>query len=210
MVREGRAKRYAAAQSSLAQGYLVGLGQSAGQGRQDYQQAAYWFDLAAKQGEGFALLNLGVMYENGWAVPLDLERAKQLYAQAAQSSNAAAAKVGKEYYAALSSSTAQAQASQRAHAVGQPSNADAWIGMIVTVVAVGAIAEIFGHSSGSSSDQSYAGAVPSGGSDFTPDWNYTTPTPVAVDPPTRPSLYYPNNPTRSVNGDLTDPSIARR
>ena len=118
--------------------------------------------------------------------------------------------MGKAYDAALSSSMAQAQASQGARAIGQPSNADAWIGMIVAVVAVGAIAEIFQHSSWSSSERSHGGALPAGGSDFTPNWNYATPTPVAVDPPTRPSLYHPNNPTRSVNGDLTDPSIARR
>jgi TPR repeat protein len=205
-------KGYAAAQSSLAQGYLAGLGQSAGQGRQDYQQAAYWFDLAAKQGEGFAQLNLGVMYENGWAVPQDLDRAKQFYAQASQSSNAAAAKVGKEYHDALASATSQAQASQRSRTVGKPSNSDAWLGIVVAAVAVAAVAEIFGVSSSSSesSDRSYSGTVPSGGSDYTPNWNYSSPTPVAVDPPTRPSLYYPSNPTRPVNGDLTDPSIARR
>ena len=79
-------------------GYENGLGQDSGQGRQDYQQAAYWYGKAANQDDGYAQLNLGVMYEKGWGVPQNLERAKQLYARAAGSSNAAVAKLGSEYF----------------------------------------------------------------------------------------------------------------
>jgi TPR repeat protein len=82
-------QKYVPAESSLAIGYENGLGQDAGQGKQDYRQAAYWFGQAAGQDDGYAQLNLGVMYEKGWGVPQNLERAKQLYARAAGSSRQA-------------------------------------------------------------------------------------------------------------------------
>ena len=68
------------------------------QTRQDYQQAAYWAGKAADQDGGYALLNLGAMYEKGWGVRQNFERAKQLYARAAGSSNTAVAKLGKQYF----------------------------------------------------------------------------------------------------------------
>ncbi len=39
-------KGYIPAETSLAMGYENGLGQDSGQGRQDYQQAAYWYGRA--------------------------------------------------------------------------------------------------------------------------------------------------------------------
>ena len=85
---------YVPAETSLAIGYENGLGQ----GKPDYQQAAYWFGKAADQDDGYAQLNLGVMYEKGWGVPQNLQRAKQLYARAAGSSNTAVANLGKQYF----------------------------------------------------------------------------------------------------------------
>jgi hypothetical protein len=42
---------------------------------------SFWFSLAADKDDGYAELNLGVMYEEGRGVPQNLERAKQLYAR---------------------------------------------------------------------------------------------------------------------------------
>ena len=149
----------------------------------------------------------------------DVGRAKELYTQAGQSSNAGAAKTAKEYLASLSSPTGDSQASQSAR-VNKPSNADGWIGLLVTVVALGAVGELVEHWSSSSSgsdrqsdDASSSSSVPT--FDYTPpsapDWNWgTSSEPIAPIAPTRPDLYYPNEPWRPVNGDLTDPRIATR
>jgi TPR repeat protein len=209
---------YAAAQSSLGAGYLAGLGQDAGQGHQDYQQAAYWFGEAIKQGEGFALVNLGIMYENGLGVPQDLDRAKQLYTQAAQSSNPAAARVGQEYAANLASppSTSEPQPGSLARTKQSPSNADAWVAIVVGAVAVAAVTTLFGHSSTTSSDASADASTDTSSIDtapftpFTPsiDWgsssSSSTPDPAPLHP------YYPYQQWKTPNGDLTNPNIAWR
>jgi len=210
---------YAAAQSSLGAGYLAGLGQDAGQGRQDYQQAGYWFGEAVKQGEGFALVNLGVMYENGLGVPQDLERARQLYTQAAQSSNAAAAKVGQQYAANLSSpQTSEPQPGSLVRTKQSPSNADAWVAIVVGAVAIAAVTTLFGHSSSAtaspsaSSDDSYADTSSSTwtpSTDYSSGFSWPSSTPATPDPaPLHP--YYPYQQWKTPNGDLTNPNIAWR
>jgi TPR repeat protein len=210
---------YAAAQSSLGAGYLAGLGQDAGQGRQDYQQAGYWFGEAIKQGEGFALVNLGVMYENGLGVPQDLERARQLYTQAAQSSNAAAAKVGQQYAANLSSpQTSEPQPGSLVRTKQSPSNADAWVAIVVGAVAIAAVTTLFGHSSSAtaspsaSSDDSYADTSSSTwtpSTDYSSGFSWPSSTPATPDPaPLHP--YYPYQQWKTPNGDLTNPNIAWR
>lgn len=207
-------KGYAPAQSSLGQGYLIGLGRDAGQGRQDYQQAAYWFDLAAKQGEGFALINLGVMYENGWGLPQDIDRARQLYTQAARNEHPEVAKVGAQYLATASAASSPAPSSA---GIAQRSPWDGWKIVLGIGFGLAAASALFGgspaetgHRASAPPDAGGSDYVPSGG--YTPEVNWSSGGSSVIAPmaPTRPDLYYPSNPTRSVNGDLTDPSIARR
>ena len=140
---------YVPAETSLAVGYLNGLGQDAGQGKQDYQQAAYWFNQAADQNDGYAQLNLGVMYENGWAVPQNLERAKQLYAAAAASSDPAVAKLGSQYFDDVPASAPPEGTPQRSVAGSSKDSSDFWDTVIVGALAVGAVALL--TSGGSSS-----------------------------------------------------------
>jgi TPR repeat protein len=55
------------AQVALAWGYMHGLGG----GPQDYAAAAAWFTRAAEKGSAAAQLNLGTLYERGWAAAQD-------------------------------------------------------------------------------------------------------------------------------------------
>jgi len=149
---------YVPAETSLAVGYENGLGQDAGQGKQDYQQAAYWFEKAANQDDGYAQLNLGVMYEKGWGVAQDLERAKQLYARAAGSSDATVAKLGSEYFDDVPASAPPESTPQRSVAGSSKDSSDFWSTVIVGALAVGAVALLTsgGSSSGSSSTPGYS------------------------------------------------------
>ncbi len=152
-------KGYVPAETSLAVGYENGLGQDSGQGRQDYQQAAYWYGQAVNQDDGYAQLNLGVMYEKGWGVPQNLERAKQLYARAAGSSNAAVANLGKKYFDSVPDSAPPDRTPRRSVARSSKDSSDFWAVVIVGALAIGAVAAL---SSGGSS----SGNVSTGGGSF--------------------------------------------
>lgn len=145
-------KGYVPAETSLAVGYENGLGQDSGQGKQDYQQAAYWYGQAANQNDGYAQLNLGVMYEKGWGVEQNLERAKQLYARAAGSSDAAVAKLGSEYFSDVPDSAPPDHTPQRSVASSSKDSSDFWAAVIVGALAVGTVAALTsgGSSSGGS------------------------------------------------------------
>jgi TPR repeat protein len=146
---------YVPAETSLAVGYENGLAQ----GRPDYQQAAYWFNKAADQDDGYALLNLGVMYEKGWGVPQNLLRAKQLYARAAGSSNTAVANLGKQYFSDIPVSAAPGRTPERTVAGSSKDSSDFWTAVIVGALAVGVVALI---TSGGSSESS-GGVASTGG-----------------------------------------------
>ena len=150
---------YIPAETSLAVGYENGLGQ----GKQDYQQAAYWFGKAAEQDDGYAQLNLGVMYEKGWGVPQNLQRAKQLYARAAGSSNTAVANLGKQYFSDVPDSAAPGRTPERTAVGSSKDSSDFWSVVIVGALAIGAVAIL---TSGGSSKSS--GGSGSGGSTSTP------------------------------------------
>mmetsp|Transcript_18300 Transcript_18300/g.61714 ORF Transcript_18300/g.61714 Transcript_18300/m.61714 type:complete len:84 (-) Transcript_18300:153-404(-) len=61
---------------------------------QSYEEAVRWWRLAAAQGNGEALCNLGVCYEFGLGVPQDLHEALRCYKRTmAQGYTEAAAKV---------------------------------------------------------------------------------------------------------------------
>lgn len=67
------------AQNNLAVRYATGEGV-----KQDYAQAAIWYQRAGEQGYAIAQYNLGALYEHGMGVPVDLGAAKVWYELAAQ------------------------------------------------------------------------------------------------------------------------------
>ena len=204
-------KGYPPAETSLAVGYENGLGQDSGQGRQDYQQAAYWFNQAANQDSGYAQLNLGLMYENGWGVPQNFERAKQLYARAAGSSNTAVANLGRQYFDGVPASAPSESAPRQSVASSSKASSDFWAVVIVGALAVGVVAAL---SSGGSSDTSSSNYT---GGGYNPGIISSTPSStVSGNPPGWTGDTAPYNPhyTDSARmwkipmGDLTDPNIA--
>ena len=56
--------------------------------KQDYKQAAHWYNKAAEAGFTEAQNNLGVLYVMGNGVKKDPKRAKQLFSNAASQGNA--------------------------------------------------------------------------------------------------------------------------
>ena len=58
------------AQADLGTAYELGISL-----KQDYERAAYWYQLAATSGYAGAQTNLGVMYANGDGVPADVQKA---------------------------------------------------------------------------------------------------------------------------------------
>src|SRR3569623_418123 len=151
---------YVPAETSLAMGYLNGLGQSVGQGRQDYREAAHWFSLAAENDDGYAELNLGVMYEKGWGVPQNLQRAKQLYARAAGNSNAAVAKLGREYFDSVPDYAAPQGTPQRSVASSSDDSSAFWGVVVLGVLAIGAASMLSSHGSNSGSPNDFSGSIP--------------------------------------------------
>lgn len=148
---------YIPAETSLAVGYENGLGQA---GR-DYQQAAYWFGKAAEQDDAYAQLNLGVMYEKGWGVPQNLQRAKQLYARAAGSSNTAVANLAKQYFADVPDSATPGRTTERRAIGSSKDSSDFWSVVIVGALAIGALAILTSGGSSESSGGSGSVGVPS-------------------------------------------------
>jgi len=132
------------AQSQLAFGYMWGLGKDAGQGHQDYGRAAYWYGQAARAGDPVALLDLGVLYANGWGVTQDIEQARAYFSKAASGGMPAIAATAQEYTSQLNAKTAAN---------------DDWVGGAI-FVGLTALA-VYGLTRGSSSSGSgdYAGTV---------------------------------------------------
>jgi len=128
------------AMTALGVGFMAGLGSDAGQGRLDYPQAVYWFSRAAQQGDGFAQINLGILYEQGWGVDQDPNRARQLYAQAAASSSAEVATLGRQYFAGV----------RQAPRTSQSDLSDFWKTAIVVGIAAGGLAILSRRSSSDS------------------------------------------------------------
>jgi localization factor PodJL len=83
--------RAAAMVGEMAAQYEIGLRFGEGRGvPRDERQAAYWLDLAAKQGLAPAQFRLGGYYEKGIGVKKDLAAARELYLAAAAKGNAKA------------------------------------------------------------------------------------------------------------------------
>ena len=68
--------------SKLAYSYLKGCGKI----KQDFEEAKYWMEYAARQKDSIAIFNLGWMYQNGIGYEKNLIKAKEFYDLAAQSS----------------------------------------------------------------------------------------------------------------------------
>ena len=140
---------YATAQTSLGYGYMAGLGQDAGQGKQDYREAAHWFTQAAQQGEPFAQLDLAILYERGWGVTQDLQKAKSLYLQAASGPNPEVAKNAREL---VSSGPFVSSASGTSSRPPSPRSQEDWVGPVVGIaVTVAGVAALLSFLSGPSS-----------------------------------------------------------
>jgi TPR repeat protein len=156
---------YVPAETSLAMGYANGLGQ----GSPNYQQAAFWYGKAADQDDGYAQLNLGMMYEKGLGVPQNLQRAKQLYARAAGSPDAAVADLGKQYFADVPASAPPDRTPQRRAISSSKDSSDFWATVIVGALAIGALAILTSGGSSESSGGSGSGgstSMPTGGGPF--------------------------------------------
>ena len=100
----------AEAQYFVAMGYEYGLGQSAGQGIQDYRQAISWLTRSADLGNDYALLELAMLSENGFAGYKDLQQAKRLYQKASNSSNPEIAKYARTCVADLAGTSSEPSA----------------------------------------------------------------------------------------------------
>jgi TPR repeat protein len=208
--RKAADRGFALSQSSLGWGYMKGLGQGVGQGVQDYRQAAYWFDLAAQQGEPHAQVNLGLFYENAWGVERNLARAKALYEAAADGPDPKVASYARRFAEGLADTPLAATVSRPRSS----SNGDTIGGWVVAGAAFVAGATLLKMLF--SSDSSSADAAPpndssySGGTGSDTSWSagssYTPPTPTcrvvqtstAFEVPQGTALSNPTGPTTVV------------
>ena len=70
---------------SMADQFKLGYAYDKGEGiEQDYEKAAYWYNLAAQQGHNIAMCNLGYLYYYGRGIPQNYEEAANLYCSAAE------------------------------------------------------------------------------------------------------------------------------
>jgi TPR repeat protein len=150
---------FAPAQTALGQGYVQGLGQSAGQGVQDYNQGAYWLAKAAQQGDGWGEIDLGWLYDNGWGVEQDQQKARSLYQSASHSATSEAAETARKFLEATPSSA------ENTHTQPSDTSSD-WVpGAIAIGVGVLALAAVFGGSSSHSDSSQQSSASSSAGVD---------------------------------------------
>lgn len=139
------------AQTALGWGYMQGLGQSQGQGIQDYRQAYYWLSKAASQKDASAAqLNLGVLYQKGWGVDQDLAKANQLFRQAASSPYPEIANAAKTYV----------RNSQVATTKKSSDDTDALLGLAVLTLGVLAVGTLLSGPSSSHNQAPTTGTLP--------------------------------------------------
>ena len=142
-LRRASDKGDADAQTGLGWGYMQGLGQDQGQGVQDYRQAFYWLSQAASQKDaGVAQLNLGVLYQKGWGVDQDLDKANQLFRLASRSPYPEIANAARTYV--RNNQVATTQASSK--------DTDALLGLAVLALGVLAVGTLVSGPSSSSRD----------------------------------------------------------
>jgi len=191
-------KRYAPAETNLALGYKNGLGAAVKQGRQDYALAVQWFADAARQGDGYAALNLGILFEAGAGVQKDLNRAKDYYSQAAASKDATVAQLGRQFFSEVQASSSPTPTPERGK------DSDLVGKLVVGGIILGGLMLL---ASGGSSDRS-GGGYSGGGyssSGYTPDFSWPTSTSSELPPMqgAAPHPYDPVTPWHTPNGDLS-------
>ncbi|MET0971529.1 MAG: hypothetical protein ABWY18_20195, partial [Tardiphaga sp.] len=87
----GLTLRNAALKGDAAAAYEVGVRYAEGKGvASNYDEAAKWYDRAAKAGVVPAMFRLGTLYEKGLSVKKDVETARRYYLQAAERGSAKA------------------------------------------------------------------------------------------------------------------------
>jgi TPR repeat protein len=212
----------AEAQTELGMFYEDGLG---------HQQAAHWLGEAARQGDGFAQVQLGTLYERGLGVDRDPDQARQLFAQAAASTDPQVATMARASLAALSptpqpaprpapqpsdadaaddaSPPARSLPTQASISASERSDATAKLAITAGLV-IGAI-WLFNHFTASdspdSTESSSAPYVP-----YSSGVNFSSPAPSKSTSSSQPYKAYYTDPARMNKipmGNLGDPSIAR-
>jgi TPR repeat protein len=99
------------------------------------------------------------MYEMGWGVPQNLERAQQLYARAAGNSNAVA-NLGRDYFDSVPASMSPERTPQRSVASSSEDSSAFWGVVVLGVLAVGAASMLSSHGSNSGSPTDFSGSIP--------------------------------------------------
>jgi TPR repeat protein len=100
------------------------------------------------------------MYEKGWGVPQNLERAKQLYARAAGNANTAVANLGREYFDSVPVSASPERTPQRSVASSSKDSSAFWGVVVLGVLAVGAASMLSSHGSNSGNANINSGSIP--------------------------------------------------
>jgi TPR repeat protein len=96
------------------------------------------------------------MYEKGWGVPQNLQRAKQLYARAAGSSNTAVANLGKQYFSNVPDSAPAGRTPERTALGSSDESKKFWSVVIVGALGIAALALLTsGGSAGTSNSGGY-------------------------------------------------------
>jgi hypothetical protein len=191
-------------------GLGVHLFQGTGVARNE-AEAMQWFRKAADKGFAPAQIHLAILYENGWGgVNQDLQKARELLLQAANSPVPEVASQAKEMAANISSPSPGP--SPRAQ-VGTSDTSAKW--KVAAVIGGGLLLAylLSGHNSHDSASAPPSVNSSSGGSGYGGTGNVSSPgfgetsSTKSTPAPHKPTPYYPNNPTKSVNGDLTDPKL---
>ena len=147
----------------------LGLKDGLGGGPQDYSRAARYFAEAARHNDGFAALNLGYLYEQGWGVPQNAEQARAYYAEASHDRNPKVAALGAEYYDSVRDTPAPV--AERSTVNSSTQSSDFWGAVVVGALAVGAISAMTTNSSTNSSSDSPAETSHDPNSDASSNWN---------------------------------------
>ena len=148
---------YAPSESSYGYGFMQGLGGFT----QDYNQAATWLTRAAQQGDPYAILNLGVLYQNGWGVEQNPRTAHDLYMKVVDNPNPQVARAASEDVARLQQSLDETDAR---HLPGSSdTKAPDWVPALALGIGFIALVSLFSGSGHDGSNNYPSGTIPGGG-----------------------------------------------
>jgi hypothetical protein len=173
-----------------------------------------WLRKAADSGYAPSQIHLAILYENGWGgVNQDRQKARELLLQAANSPVPEIARRAKEMAANISSPSPGPSPRPR---VETSDTSAKWKAAAVIGGGLLFLYLLSGHNSHDSASAPPTGNSSSGGSGYGGTGNVSSPgfggtsSTKSTPAPHKPTPYYPNNPTKSVNGDLTDPKLFRK